>query len=536
MVVRIGSALIGALLLGAPARAQAPDPSDPAAAAPATLHGALRLSLEDALAMGLKNNLDVEVSRHDPLASWEEFRSAWGAYDPQLFAEFGYESSETPVASSLQASSALVEREVGGEGGVRGKVPWLNATYGIGYDGSSRETTSSISDLSPEYRAAISAEASIPLLRNLIWDRDWTRLKQTEILYDISNEDFRRQVMDTVQRLENAYWNLVATDDAVRVAEKSQETAEALLRQTKTQYEVGVVSRVEVTEAEAGLAERELNLIRTRNAYKRAQDVLMNEVLGRGLRPGSRMEIEPSTRPDDYIVYQIDVEEATHKAFENRPELAGAYDEIERRKIELSFRKNQKLPQLDLKLRYWLQGLSGKTNPAPGVFGGARAPVLIEPNYHNAHDDYFNGDRADSWSAMGVLSFPIGNRAAGHQANKAEIELRKAASQVARLRQGIILEVRDAARNLEAAQEGIEAAERQRIATEEQLRAERIRLEQGESTPFDVLLRERDLVDAEVSKIDALRIYRNSVTDLDRRQGTILRTRNILIDDVRAVR
>jgi outer membrane protein TolC len=104
------------------------------------------------------------------------------------------------------------------------------------------------------------------------------------------------------------------------------------------------------------------------------------------------------------------------------------------------------------------------------------------------------------------------------------------------LRQGIILEVRDAARNLESAQEGIEAAERQRIASQEQLRAERIRLEQGESTPFDVLLRERDLVDAEVNKIDALRVYRNSVTDLDRRQGTILRTRNILIDDVRGAR
>ena len=44
-------------------------------------------------------------SRHDPLASWEEFRSAWGAYDPQLFADFGYRSQETPVASSLQATA-----------------------------------------------------------------------------------------------------------------------------------------------------------------------------------------------------------------------------------------------------------------------------------------------------------------------------------------------------------------------------------------------------------------------------------------------
>ena len=536
MLGRIVTALALALLLGTPAHAQDPDPSDPMTAAPATLHGALRLSIEDAIAMGLKNNLDVEVSRHDPLATWEEFRSAWGAYDPQMFAEFGYESRETPVASSLQVNPRFQEREVGGRSGVQGKIPWLNATYGVVYDGMQETTNSTIQDLSPSNNVSLAAEASVPLLKNLIWDRDWTRVKQTEILYDISGEDFRRQVMDTVQNMENFYWNLVATEDAVRVAEKSLETAEALLRQTKTQYEVGVVSRVEVTEAEAGMAEREVNLIRTRNLYRRTQDQLMNEVLGRGLRPGSRLEIEPTTRPDDYIVYQIDVEEATHKAFENRPELASAYDEIERRKLELSFRKNQKLPQLDLKVRYWLQGISGETNPEPGFTGGPRAPVRVPSNYFSAHDTWFSRQKADSWSAVGVLSFPIGNRAAGHQANKAEIELRKAASQVARLRQGIILEVRDAARNLESAQEGIEAAERQRIASQEQLRAERIRLEQGESTPFDVLLRERDLVDAEVNKIDALRVYRNSVTDLDRRQGTILRTRNILIDDVRGAR
>ena len=43
-------------------------------------------------------------------------------------------------------------------------------------------------------------------------------------------------------------------------------------------------------------------------------------------------------------------------------------------------------------------------------------------------------------------------------------------------------------------------------------------------------------VAAPLLKIDALRIYRNSVVDLDRSQGTILRTRNILIDDVRQLR
>ena len=99
-----------------------------------------------------------------------------------------------------------------------------------------------------------------------------------------------------------------------------------------------------------------------------------------------------------------------------------------------------------------------------------------------------------------------------------------------------MLEVRLAARNLASAQEGIEASQRRVVAAEEQLRAERIRLEYGESTPFDVLLREEVFVNSESGKIGALQIYRTSVTDLARAQGTILRNRNISIDQVQRFR
>ena len=94
-----------------------------------------------------------------------------------------------------------------------------------------------------------------------------------------------------------------------------------------------------------------------------------------------------------------------------------------------------------------------------------------------------------------------------------------------------MFDVRKAARDITAAQDGIEASERGVRRQTEQLRAEEIRLEYGESTPYDVLLREEDLVEAESQKIAAFRVYRTSVTALDRHQGTILRNRNIAIDD-----
>ena len=80
------------------------------------------------------------------------------------------------------------------------------------------------------------------------------------------------------------------------------------------------------------------------------------------------------------------------------------------------------------------------------------------------------------------------------------------------------------------------ASERRRVAAQEQLRAENIRLEHGESTPFDVLLRESDLVNAESQKIDALQLYRTSLTALHRAQGTILEVRAISVAEAEPLR
>lgn len=500
--------------------------------------GKLELSIEEATEMGMRNNLLVEVRRYEAPIGWEEFQAAWGAYDPELFGDYGYQSTQTPTASALQNGGAVKTYGMDGEGGLRGKIPWLNATYGFSYIGQERNTNLSISSLSPEYTSSVIASVRLPLLRNLIWDQDWTRVKQTQIGYQARTEDFRREVMDVVRNIEQAYWGLVAADEQRNVARKSLETADALLRQTETQYEVGVVSKVEVTEADAGVASRQVNLIVATNAYRTAQDRLMHEVLGRGLTAGSELEILPTDRPEDYLIYAIDVEEAARKAFENRPELEILRKDIEARTVELKFRKNQRLPGLDLEGNFGYNGLAGRTNAAPLPPGfPPRDPVTgIGPHFGDSNDDFFSGDGAEQWGIRGILSFPIGNQSARHLADRAELELRRAESELVRLEQNIIVEVRLAARDLHSAQEGISAAERRRIASAEQLRAERIRLEQGESTPFDVLLREEDLAEAESQKISAIQVYRDSVVALDRQQGTILKSRNIVIDDISGLR
>jgi outer membrane protein TolC len=251
-------------------------------------------------------------------------------------------------------------------------------------------------------------------------------------------------------------------------------------------------------------------------------------VLGERLRPETDFRVIPTDNPEP-IAYEVDPEEAAGKAFSNRPEIEQARQEIERRDLLLRFAENQRLPQLDVVGGYGFTGLAGKTNPEPPSIG-TRGQIPIARRYDSADDDFFSSDGARTWSGGAVLSIPLGNTRGRADARAAGLELRKAQTQLVRAEQDVVLEVRDAIRNLLSAQEGIVAAEEARRSAEEQLRAERIRLEHGESTPFNVLQKEEDYRTAEFQYIFALRGYRNSITALDRAQGTILRDRGIEVE------
>jgi outer membrane protein TolC len=160
-------------------------------------------------------------------------------------------------------------------------------------------------------------------------------------------------------------------------------------------------------------------------------------------------------------------------------------------------------------------------------------PLDIADDFGSTFDDYFTERGSQQFVARAVFSIPFPNTVASKRVTTTELELRKSKTDVRRLEQGIIVSVRAAARGVKSALQGIEAADRSRAAAAEQLRAERVRLEHGESTPFQVLETEEDLTEAESQRIAALQAYRNAITALERFQGTILESSNVAIDSVR---
>jgi outer membrane protein TolC len=493
------------------------------------------ITVDEAVALAIQNSLDVQVERYAPLIARSFAQEVWGAYDPQVDAFMQYDVTKSPNTFGLNSVANNRDRVKGGSVGVTQLLPYLGASLSARYGASSVSTRSSIQTLSDQYNADFFITAKVPLARGLIWNAPWTSVKVAKHGYRASQESFRGKVMDTVLATVGAYWNLVAKRDQVRVAQKSLDTARALLEQTQTQYEVGVVSRVEVVEAEAGVADREFNVITKANEYRNAQDRLIDVVLGPELTATTELQFSPTGDPADFDKKDVDVAEAVARAFSLRPELRSLGERINQREVELKFAKNQRLPRLDAEVEFGYVGISGQPNPRlnplfcqpPDCF-----PPVSRP-FDQADDSFFTDDGSDNLRVMGTFSIPFPNTTARKRVVQRKLELQRAESQRTRLEQSIIQEIRTAARTLEASAQGIEASERRRLAAEEQLRAERIRLEHGESTPFLVLEKEEDLVEAESQRILALQTYRVAEVSLDRAEGTILDVHRVEIESVR---
>jgi outer membrane protein TolC len=529
----------------APAPTPAPGPAS-TSALPEVVGGSLRVGLNQSVRLAIRNNLDVELVSIDPRVAEKDLGAAWGAYDPQIFGEGGYSDVETPIASTLLTGSDptrrrfLNQRIWDGEAGLQGLIPWLGGAYSLSYASSELETNSPIETLSPNYGANVVATLQVPVLRGLFWSEAWTAVRLARIGVDASVEQFRTDLMDIVRGTEDAYWGLIAAREGRRVAQKSLETAQALLEQTEAQYEVGVVSKVEVVQAEAGVADREFNLITLDARERTARDTFIDVVLGPYLAPDSEISVELADPPEEVPVREVDPEAATERAFANRPEVALARKAIEQREVQMKFASNQRLPQFDVQGSYGNTGLSGAINPRCQNFRNPGLPCErsagIGSSFGDANSDFFSDEAAENFAVRGIVTIPIGNVRARNDYDRARLELHRSQLQLQRLEQSIVSDIRRSARNLLAALEGIEAAERGVAAAEEQLRAERVRLEYGESTPFDVLQREENLVTAENQRILAQQAYHNAITELERAQGTILERNAIVIDQRGALR
>ncbi|HMP83054.1 MAG TPA: TolC family protein [Verrucomicrobiota bacterium] len=463
------------------------------------------ITLQECIQQALRYNLNLQIERYNPDISMLNVKSAQAGYDP-VFSFSGQHSYSESGGSGFDPVTGLPrlgsdDRRNGFESSLGGLLPW-GMTYDLfGTMAQNYGTTLGTNDYR-NTRGEVGIRMTQPLLKNF-WI-DSTRLNiqvsKNRMKYTVSGLQF--SVMDVVTSVENAYYDLIAARENVKVRQKAMELAERLLAENKKRVEVGALAPLDEKQAESQVATARADLLSAQQTLASQQNIIKALLTDnyRELHDVEYVAGENLAAP----VFFFDLQESWTKGMTQRPDLQQAKLDLERQGIQLKYDYNQLFPQLD----------------AYGTYGyGAGGVTTIQ--YSDAFSD-FSDRNYPFYSVGGVLSFPLSNRGARNNYKATKISVQQAVLAVKRLEQIILAEIDNAVVAAKASYQRVAATRSAREYAEAALDAEQKKLESGKSTSFVVLQLQRDLTDARSQEIAALADYNKALAALAFREGSTL--------------
>jgi outer membrane protein TolC len=467
---------------------------------------ARRMTLSEALAISIKNNLGIALKNQEVAIARANLRARKGSYEPRLTGSFDYNNSISPPATSQDGAPGSTFKNVNHRWSVA-----LQQNLSVGTSMSlSFFNARSRSDLGTavqplNYGSNLSISVEQPLLRGFSTDGDVPRapILRAQFANQKNLEDKRGVIANEVRRTEEAYWNLVQATRSYGVQHASLVNAQEQLDLTQRQVKAGILAPADLIGSETAVAERELQVMLADTRLASAMDALRNALqLPEEQWSQSLLAIDlPTVTPR-----QVTLEEAMKDALRYRHEIK--INEIDQDIVALDARlaENNRLPELSVGMRY---GLAGQSN----TYGDSLSQL--------------EGLGARDWGVFVNLGWtPLAREAS---ANRDSV---LAANTMVTLRHqqfltGLRTEVRASLRALEASRRRVAASEKFRLLAERSLEAERNRFLDGKSRNLDVSLREQNLAGARTAVISARIEFVKASSDLDLATGRLLERKNI---------
>jgi len=483
------------------------------------------VSLQDCIEIALKNNLDLSAEILGPDVAAAAAGRAREIFLPKLSFTLGTQTSNQASFSFLDAADQVTSDFADYQGTLQQRLP-TGATLSATLYSYRSETNRSFQTINPRYGSTLTFDFAQPLLRDFGF-----RMARREIIvaagtHEISENQLRQALLDTVYDVEEAYWNLVYSRESLKVRQESLKLARDLLTKNEKELEVGVIPPIDILSARAEVASREADILQAQAQVKNDQDTLRTllNLMGEGGGPAPMLVPSESPRTE---ASPLDLQGARATALANRPDLASSRVTLKTRAFDLTYARNQTLPNLSLRASFFSPGVSGTQilyqddDPLTGVIVGT---VPSGPN--PAFRDAFRL-RYKNWFVGLTLDLPLESVMSRARVAQSKLEADQAALRHKGLEAQALLEVEIAVRAVETDQQRTQAYQLARELAEEKLAAEQKKLEAGLSTNYTVLQQQRDLALARMNETRARVDYNLSLARLERAMGTSLEAKNI---------
>lgn len=488
------------------------------------------LALQDAIAQALQNNLDIEQFRQSVRIAEFSLFSLRGFYDYTSGTDIGFRNAINPTSSSLSGGSS---------GTLSNKSLFYNFTTSkqfeqtggnllAEFDNSRSRSSNIFASLNPQYNTTLTFTYTQPLLRNFSLDTNRRSIQLAKKSLDLSDSQFRQRVIEIINGVQRAYWDLVYAILNEKIARDSVDLARTQLENNRKMVEAGTLAPIELRSTEAQLETAKGDVIVALQGITTAENALKLLLLKDPDDKTWYSEINPTDKPQ-FGAPAFNLEESTRLALKNRPELDQMRLQAEQKDIDIRYYTNQLKPQLDFIGTYTNTGLAGAPRDAIDI-GGGGSNVLprFQGGYLQSLSNLFGQDFRTY--QVGVrLSFPWRNRTAKANLGRSLAEQRQLDAKQRQLVESVQVDVRNALQAVVASKQRYEAAQAGELAAEAQYNGEQERYRAGLSTNFVVLQRQTDLSVARGTAVRALTDYNKALADLQKVTGMTLMTNNVQI-------
>jgi len=547
--------------------------------------GKIMLSMNDAIALALENNLDLAIARYNlDIADTDILRAKAGSsilgvntgviqntpggsvggggqvgsgtggtspgaggagtgagglvvstlgsgpfitgFDPVVTSTFQFDHAKSQASTVFSSATTSTNTTTGNFAYQQGFQTGTNLL--VGFNNSRIATNTGFATLSPSLSSNFRFQLTQHLLQGFGFAPNTRFIRIAKNNREISDVAFRLQVVSTVDQIQTMYWDLVYAYEYMTVQKETLAFAEKTLGDTKKQVEIGTLAPIEVVRAQSTVAtnQRVLTLAQTNLQY---QQLLMKNALSRTLVDPALVDAE--VIPTDTMQVPaaetvVPTQDLVTDALTHRPELTEARINLTNTEISNKAVRSSLLPSVDLFAYYGGSGLGGDQNPANICANNPTNKFCTNTTFAPVGYGSTLSQLVDSTApdkGIGVtLSIPIRNRSAQATQLRSELEYRQAQLRVQQIENLVRIEVRNAQFALQQNRAAVESAKAAVELARQSLDAEQKKYSLGASTTTLVLQTRTDLTTAQSNLVSAMAYLEKSRVEFDRAVGRTL--------------
>jgi outer membrane protein TolC len=408
----------------------------------------------------------------------------------------------------------------------------IGTNLSISYQGERVAQNTPYNLINPELYSNFALQISQPLLAGFGIATNERYIRIAKRGAQITDLAFKAQVIATVTQVQNIYWDLVNAYDSEQISERSLGFANKNLSDDQKQLELQAIPAMQVMTDQSAVATAEGNLTVAR-ASLRLNELLMKNALTKVDNPAiDEMPVIPlDLQGENDPNADKNIDDLIATAEKKRPEVAIYKMEAEVHKQSLKDINSELLPTLNMYGLYAGSGTAGPTNPLCNP-KTQDCTTTLPTGFPAMFANTFNYSSPEYQVGM-TLSINLRNRQAKADQFRAVLEYRQSQISSEQQQKTILFDVRNSKFALEQAQAHVQAAQKAHDLAEKTFGITKQEQALGAKSGLDTLNAEIALAVAESALDAAQTAYEKAKVDIDRATGETLERTGVSIDDAK---